>query len=304
MSHQCTCGLHGEFKFPLTSQYFCSSCFSLKFEKKILRRIPRYVRGHTISIALSGGKDSTTLLHILRKYSKKLRITMLVAIILEEEIPTIQSSREKVINKLKANYPEIQFIQKSYSELFGYSLPHIVQQSDKQELGYTPCAICGVLRRHGILRLALEIGVDFIATGSTLQDEAETTILNLMRGNPWKNYRDQIEYHPVDSISLPSRIKPLARTSEKTIRQYTSISDLPFVKNKCLYADRSLRSQISTFLTTVAKKDQLVLYNIVSSTKKERMVKKQIKKVYKCQSCSSYSHESKCSACRIIDHLF
>ncbi len=303
MSHQCICGLSGELKFPLTSQYFCPSCFSLKFEKRLLKRTPRYVRGHAIAIALSGGKDSATLLHILHKYHRKLRITMLAAIILEEEIPEIQSSREKVIDQLKSKYSDIRFIKKSYSDLFGYSLPSLVQKSDKQGLGFTPCAICGVLRRHGILRMSLDIGADFIAIGNTLEDEAGTTLLNILRGNPWKNFRDQIEYKTIDGKSLPLRFKPLTKASEGTISTYSTINHLSVLNTQCTFADRSLRSEIATFLTAMEKKDQNILYNIVSSMNKGVIMKTQVKKVHKCKKCASYSPEPECSACRIVRQI-
>ena len=87
------------------------------FEKRILNQIPRCVRGHPIVIALSGSKDSTTMLHVLHKYQQKLRITRLAAIILEEEIPEVQLARKKVIKQLEQNYPDINFIQKSHSRL-------------------------------------------------------------------------------------------------------------------------------------------------------------------------------------------
>ncbi len=302
MSHQCICGLPGELEFPLTSQYFCSSCFSRKVEKRILNQIPRYVRGHPIAVALSGGKDSTTMLHVLHKYQRKLRITIITAIILEEEILEMQLARKKVITQLKPNYPNINFIQKSYSELFNYSLPSLVQQSDKQGLGFTPCTICGVLRRHGILRMVLNIGADFIAMGNTLEDEAETILLNIIRGNPRKNYRDKIEYKPDDMKSLPLRIKPLSKVSEKTISKYVSINQLEVLNTQCVFADRSFRSEIASFLSTIEEKDPSVLYNIISSIRKETMRKTQVE-VHKCRRCSSYSPELECSACRMIQKI-
>ncbi|MFX1285523.1 MAG: hypothetical protein ACFFB5_17930 [Promethearchaeota archaeon] len=303
MSYQCICGLPSEFKFPLSSQHFCPRCFSLKFEKKVLNRIPKHIRGHSIAVALSGGKDSTTLLHIFHKYRHKLRIGMLFAIILEEEIPEIQSSRKKIINLLKDDYPNIGFIQKSYSQLFGFSLPYLVQQSDKQGLRFTPCSICGVLRRHGILRMSLDIGVDIIVMGNSLEDEAETVFINLMRGNPLRNFRDQIEYSPADRKSLPFRIKPLAKVTEKSILNYSNINRLPFLSTQCAFAARSLRSVITPFLSAMQKKDPNILYNIVSSIKKVTTINTQYKIVSKCNNCASYSPTPVCSACRIVHQI-
>ncbi|MFX0124590.1 MAG: ATP-binding protein [Candidatus Hodarchaeota archaeon] len=303
MSRQCSCGLPGRLKFHNIPQYFCYSCFSLKFEKKVRNQIPKYVQGSSIAVALSGGKDSTTLLHVLHKNQRKLKITMLMAIILEEETTELQFAREKVITKLKQNYSDIHFIQKSYSELFDYTLPRLIQQSDNQGLGFTPCAICGILRRHGIMRLALDNKADFIAMGNTLEDEAETILLNIIRGNPRKNYRDKIEYKPVDRKSLPLRIKPLVKISEKTVRIYSKIHQLPILNVQCTFALRSLRSEISIFLNSIEEKNPRVLYNITSSIRKETNRNSQVKMVHKCRRCSSYSPELECAACRVIQKI-
>ncbi|MFX0016097.1 MAG: ATP-binding protein [Promethearchaeota archaeon] len=303
MSPWCDCGLFGQLKFPPSTQYFCPNCYSRKFEKRILNNIPRYIRGHSISVALSGGKDSTTMLHILHKYKRKLRITKLIAIILEEETPEIQQPRKRVINQLKSSYSTVSFIQKSYSELFDYSLPSLIHQSDKQGLRYTPCTICGVLRRHGIMRLALDNKADYIALGNTLEDEAETILLNILRGNPWKIYRDKIKYTSADGKSLPLRIKPLSKVSENTISKYSKINHLQFLNVRCIFAERSFRSEITSFLSIIGEKDPRILYNIISSIKNETKRKAQVELVHRCSLCSSYSPEIKCSACRIIQKI-
>jgi uncharacterized protein (TIGR00269 family) len=303
MSDLCNCGLPGEFKFPLTSQSFCPTCFSRKFEKRILNSIPRSIRGHTTALALSGGKDSSTLIHVLHKYQHKLKIPRLAAIVLDEGIPDVKSSRETIIEEIKTIYTGIEFFQNSYTELFNYSLPSLIQQSDKLNQGFTPCAICGVLRRHGLLRMALNIEADFIVLGSTLEDEAETILLNIIRGNPSKNYRENILYEPVDRGSLPTRIKPLSKISEKTIQEYSRVHQIPVLKTHCNFADRSLRSEIRGFLNSMIVKDPHVLYNIVSSNRKNDSNKIRTENVYRCKDCTSYSPDLKCSACRMIQKL-
>ncbi|MFX1506914.1 MAG: ATP-binding protein [Promethearchaeota archaeon] len=303
MSPLCNCGLRGEFKFPLASQSFCPTCFSRKFEKRILNGIPRSIKGHTTALALSGGKDSTTLLHIFHKYQHKLRIPLLGAIILEEEIPEVQSSRELIIKKIKARYAGIEFFQNSYTELFRYSLPSLVKRSDQLESGFTPCTICGVLRRHGILMVALKKGIEYIVMGNTLEDEAETILLNIIRGNPSKNYRENILYEPVDRESLPTRIKPLSKISENTIQEYSRIHQIPVLNTHCSFANRSLRSEIRSFLNSMIEKDPHVLYNIISSIRKKESNETRTENVYRCKDCTSYSPDPKCSACRMIQRL-
>jgi uncharacterized protein (TIGR00269 family) len=300
---QCTCGHQGKFFFPLIPQSLCSNCFTLKFEKKILNRIPKSIRGHTIAISLSGGKDSSTLLHILAKYQRKLRIPQLYAFVLEEGIPEIQLERQRVIKTFKENYTKILFIERSYFDLFGQSLPNLIQKSDRKRLRFTPCAICGVLRRHAILRLSLKNWVDFVVMGTTLDDEAETTLLNILRGNPGKNFRCKVNYESSDGKYLPQRIKPLSRIMEDSIRTYCSNKKLEVVSIQCPYAERSLRSQINIFLSEIKKKNPHIYYNIVSSSKADKFSKIEFKTVYRCIKCDSYSSDPECPACRLITRI-
>ena len=156
----CVCGKQGYFSFPLSPLTFCSECFTKKFEKRFIKHLPRDIRGNSIAVAFSGGKDSSTLIHILQKYSQKLKIQSLYAISLDEGNPTIQKSRNKIISISEKKYQTVDFIKPSYVDLFGYSLPILVKNSDNKKLGFTPCTICGVLRRHALIKLSLELKID------------------------------------------------------------------------------------------------------------------------------------------------
>ena len=52
----------------------CRSCFIKYFEKKVIKTIKKYnliQNNDKIAVAVSGGKDSLSLLYLLDKYSKK-----------------------------------------------------------------------------------------------------------------------------------------------------------------------------------------------------------------------------------------
>ena len=105
----CNCGALGEYKDPFNpySLDYCSSCFSAYLEKKILRGVPRRVRGQHIAVAVSGGKDSLVLLNVLYSYQNELKLPSLIALVLEEEIPDIQQERQKIIQYLHKHYPDL-----------------------------------------------------------------------------------------------------------------------------------------------------------------------------------------------------
>ncbi|MFX0085991.1 MAG: ATP-binding protein, partial [Candidatus Hodarchaeota archaeon] len=188
----CACGKSGELKFPLTPRFLCSECYGKEFERKFLNNIPRKIRGHSIAVAFSGGKDSSSVLYILEKYRKKLKIPFIAAMIVDDENPEVQGARNKIVDLSKHKYPSVKFIQRSFSDFYNFSLPDLVYQSDKKKMGFTPCTICGILRRHAIITLSLELKVDYVIMGNTLNDEASTILLNILRGKHERNFRDVI----------------------------------------------------------------------------------------------------------------
>ena len=144
----CSCGKTSKYLDPFTPypQNYCSNCFSDYLEKKIIRGFPRVARGHPLAVAVSGGKDSITLLNVILKYQKKLKIPYVKAIMLEEQIPEIQSQRQQVIDTLQHNYPSLEIIYKNYTSIHGYSLPELIKKSNSNDLRFTPCMMCGILK--------------------------------------------------------------------------------------------------------------------------------------------------------------
>ena len=136
--------------------------------------------------------------------------------------------------------------------------------------------------------------------GNTLNDEAATTFLNILRGNPDKNLREMISYKASDESLLPKRIKPLAKFFEDSIRKYCDLNNIQPLGIQCNYKERSLRSDINSFLTQLETKKPGLFHNIVSSGKKLTVNRKILKTVRKCYSCSSYSPNDECSACTLI----
>ncbi|MHA1971434.1 MAG: hypothetical protein ACTSW1_00495, partial [Candidatus Hodarchaeales archaeon] len=293
---QCACGSIGTNAFSLISQKFCDECFVERFEKSFLKRIPRVVRGSSIAVAFSGEKDSTVLLHILSKYKEKLRLKKIYAITLRQEIAEFQQEQDFILSCSQKKYTNIKFIQKSYIELFGYDLDYLVRRSDEKGLKFTPCSICGILKTNGVMRIALELKVDYIAYGNTLEDEVEAIFLNIMRNQPERNFRDLVKYKTSDGTLIPRRLKPLATISESDIKTYTSILALKISKTPCPYRKRSLRSELNPFIRRLRATNPHVLYNTIASIRqeKEKFVSNSEVMVQKCGKCEFYCSSSLC----------
>ena len=124
----------------------CKSCFIRYFEKKALRTIKKYNlidRKEHVVAAVSGGKDSLSLLHFLNRLSIKKRDFKLSALLIDEGIKNYRDETIETAKKF-CEKNNIQLHIASYKEGTGKTLDSI----KKQFPDTVACSMCGVLRRY------------------------------------------------------------------------------------------------------------------------------------------------------------
>src|SRR3989344_7047894 len=111
----------------------CRQHFIRYFERKVMQTIGKYKLIHDndkIGIALSGGKDSMSLLYLLNELKKKRKNFELEAILIDEGI---KSYRPKTIIDAKkfCKQQEIKLNIYSYKEEFNSTLDNMLKKSNK-----------------------------------------------------------------------------------------------------------------------------------------------------------------------------
>ncbi|HEY5720226.1 MAG TPA: tRNA 2-thiocytidine(32) synthetase TtcA, partial [Gammaproteobacteria bacterium] len=127
--------------------------------------------GDRVMVCLSGGKDSHTLLDILRLLQRSAPVRFeLVAVHLDQKQP---------------GYPA--GLLRDYLE--GVGVPYAILEQDTYSVvqrvvpeGKTRCGLCSRLRRGRLYRYAAEHGITRIALGHHRDDLVETLFLNLFHG--------------------------------------------------------------------------------------------------------------------------
>lgn len=254
-----------------SGEKLCRKCFAESIEEKVRATIAKYKMFNfddRIAVAVSGGKDSVSLLHILAKIERDYPKASLVAITVDEGI---RGYRDEALEIAVENCRKlgIDHYTVSFKELYGYTLDEIVEKTVKTKSELTPCAYCGVLRRRALNIAARDLKADKIATAHTLDDETQTVLLNIFHGDVLRIAREKPvtdEKHP----KLVQKVKPFCEIPEKETALYAYVKKIRFQSTPCPYAQEALRNDIRVMLNRIEEKHAGTKFTIFKAIEKIR----------------------------------
>lgn len=170
--------------------------------------------GDRVMVCLSGGKDSYTLLDLLRLLQRRAPVRFeLIAVHLDQKQPDYPAD-------VLPAYLEATGLPYAILEQDTYSVVQRVIPADK-----TRCGLCSRLRRGRLYAWAAANGITKIALGHHREDLVETLFLNLFHGG-------RLAAMPPKLRSSDGRhvvIRPLAYVPEELIARYAALRGFPLV---------------------------------------------------------------------------
>jgi uncharacterized protein (TIGR00269 family) len=289
-----------------SGERLCKKCFAESVEDKVRATISKYRMlsfNDRVAIAVSGGKDSISLLQILAKMERKYPRASLVAVTVDEGICGYRDEALKIAEE-NCKLLEIEHHMVSFKHLFGFTLDEIVQRIRTRNNELTPCAFCGVLRRKALNVAALEVKANKIATGHTLDDEVQTSLLNIFHGDIAKLSAEK----PItDTIhpKLVQKVKPFCEIPERESALYAYVKDINFQSTPCPYAGEAMRNDIRNLLNAIEERHAGTKFTVFKSMEKLRPALKILEKseFQECKECGDPAAGNLCMACQLLKQV-
>lgn len=278
----------------------CKQCFLKYFQRKALKTIKKFKmldKEDKIAVALSGGKDSLSVIYILSLIAERNPKIKLEAILIDEGIEGYREHTIKPAEDLCKKLG-IRLNIYSYEKEFGKSLDGIMEKSKD-----TPCSICGVLRRKLLNKKARELGCKKLATGHNMDDEAQSIMMNILKNNMSASSRIGPITGVRDEEKFIKRIKPFYLLSEKEVAVYAFLKGFNYKFTECPNSRNSFRDRVRDMINNIEDKYPGSKGGIIKSfLEMSPLIKKEYKKVdiRYCSKCGEPCSRDICKSCEVL----
>jgi tRNA 2-thiocytidine biosynthesis protein TtcA len=227
-----------------------------ELEKKLLHYTGKAIadfnmiqHGDRVMVCLSGGKDSFTMLRILRLLQQRAKITFeIFAFTLDQAQPGWNDTHLKAW--LVQNQIPFEVLTRDTFSIVKEKIPE----------GNTYCSLCSRLRRGIIYRYAEANGYNKIALGHHRDDLIVTLLLSIL-------YNGEIRSMPPKLLSDNKKniiIRPLAYCQEADIAAFAEIMAFPIIPcTLCGSQENLMRKKVKNLIKQLAEENPKVPSNML-----------------------------------------
>lgn len=288
------CSQRAVYTRKYSGENLCSDCFSNSILRKTAKTISKFdmiKNDDLVCVAVSGGKDSLALLHILTQMSNTYNFRI-KTITIDEGIPEYRDEALGIVKNFCSSL-NVENKVYSYQDLFNLSLEEVLGEREGQKM--SSCSICGTLRRRAMDKAANDVGADVLATAHNLDDNLQTFLINLLSGDT-----NKIGWMDPDVPSNTFRkIKPFCEIYESEIVFYAFNNNIPFQSEPCPHMHEGVRTEIREFLNSLEANHSGIKHNLFKSTLKVSKIIRDsnYKERRICENCGNECTGKICSVC-------
>ncbi len=208
-----------------------------------------------ILVAVSGGKDSYTLLDVLEKLRRRAPVRYSI----------IAAHIDTGASGMKSGLVESYLKQHGHEYIVEHTRIMQIALMNNRE-GKLLCSLCSRLRRGLLYNIASRLGCNKVALGHTMDDLIETLLLNIF-------FNGQLKAMPALSVSdnyTVTVIRPLIYVKAKDALDYASSLEAPLIDPQCpvsMSPQLTNRQKVRRIISELEKEHPLIKDAIFASLK-------------------------------------
>jgi len=275
----------------------------MDIEKKIAETIREYglmKKSDKVVVALSGGKDSTSVLYILKKLGYDVH-GLMIDLYLGEWSEIHKDNMKRFCGELGVSLTVVDM-----KEEIGHGICFVKAVLAKKK-GLTGCTVCGIVKRWILNRWARKLGADVIVTGHNLDDEAQNVLMNFLKGNvllgagmgPATGNGENV------GSGFIQRVKPLFFVPEGEVLAYARSKKFDILYERCPCALGTYRVDTRGWMReSLSDEEKLgIVEGFMAHNAKIRNKKLDGREVRKCEVCGEVSRGRVCKFCEIVGSI-
>ncbi len=209
--------------------------------------------GDRILLAVSGGKDSLSLFHILRHFQRHAPIKFDLGVVTID--PQVEGFEPQALDA---------FFKKFDTSYFFEEFP-IMEQAKESMNGDSYCSFCARIKRGLMYQVARRENYNVLALGQHLDDLAESLMMSMCHNGKIQT----MKAHYINDVKDLRIIRPLVYVRERQLADFAASADLPIIADSCpaCYSMPTEREHFKQWLLTEEKRTPNLYKNLLSAMK-------------------------------------
>lgn len=289
------CGQEAQISLRSYNTALCSQDFLFFLEKRVSDTIQKYhliEKNDTPIVAVSGGKDSLSVWHVLNRLGYRadgVYVDLGIGEYSMESLEKIKKAAETLQCKVYVFHIR-KILKRGIDEI-------------AKAIRRAPCSACGMIKRYVMNKVCVDRGYNVLITGHNLDDEAAALMGNLLywkeeylwKKSPFLEGRDG---------HLSRKVKPLFLCSEREMAAYALISGIDYIYEECPFSVDAKSLAYKSILNNLEEKSPGTKLQFIKGYLKMIKGSKEIPRdITYCTSCGYPCYGDKCNMCRLLDRF-
>ena len=207
--------------------------------------------GDKILLAVSGGKDSLSLFHLLRHFQRHAPIKFDLGVVTID--PQVEGFEPQALEV---------FFKKFDTPYFFEEFP-ILEQAKESMKGDSYCSFCARIKRGLMYKVARREGYNVLALGQHLDDLSESLMMSMCHNGKIQT----MKAHYINDAKDLRIIRPMAYVRERQLADFAESANLPVIADSCpaCFTMPTERDHFKQWLLTEEKRTPNLYKNLLSA---------------------------------------